>query len=788
MAGLGGTRALALGRAAVPRRREPVVGRGVRAGLFLSISLVVGMGSGCGGNKDEDEFSDLNTNKDSKDKTTKDANKDDDKTSEGEEDKTKSTDKKDKNESTTGETTTSSMEGSGETTTKSMESSGGDSGSTSSKPHPDEGDTTPDGANNYLVGAGIYDVTGQVADTAFFGYAKGSLRSVGLRDRQYARAFIIKDPAPQGKSLVFVTIDKGGMFQSTNIRVVQELYSKYKGEYTDKNVVVTATHTHCAAGGFSHFPLYMIASGGFFEANQNALVKGIVGAVERAHNNLAPGRIYFNRGKLKNASINRSMPGYTKNKDADKFPSIDEDMTVLRFVQGMDKDIGMLSWFAVHPTNLPKDWKYASADNKGYASMAFEALHKATYDEKSYVAAFANSNPGDISPNLNQPAADDHTSDASGPGKTPEESMSIIGQRQFDAAKMIYEQKGMQLKGSIQFASRYTDMSKVDVDKKFTDGKRNYRTCDAALGASFAAGAEDGRSDVSALFKEGTTKDPNFGSEFDKCHAEKSVFLIPGLNTKKPDTPKILPTTIFKVGQLGILAAPSEFTVMSGRRVRQTVESVPGTGIKMTVFTGYSDAYSGYVTTREEYATQQYEGGSTHFGPWTLGAYRQQFHKLAQLIADPKANPWKEAEPPVPQRDKPNDASSKAGADPKPSGGEFGQVQSDAKESYKKGEMVSVSFWGGHPHHDLKTNQSYLRVQRKDRDKWVDVAFDRDQNTKFEWKKDAFAPSLLTIKWDIPKDATPGQYRIVHDGAAKEGGLMPKMVTYQGVSRVFRVE
>ena len=41
------------------------------------------------------------------------------------------------------------------------------------------------------------------------------------------------------------------------------------------------------------------------------------------------------------------------------------------------------------------------------------------------------------------------------------------------------------------------------------------------------------------------------------------------------------------------------------------------------VIAGLTGTYSSYVTTREEYAAQRYEGASTIFGPSTLDAYIQ---------------------------------------------------------------------------------------------------------------------------------------------------------------------
>ncbi len=617
--------------------------------------------------------------------------------------------------------------------------------------------------NNYELGIGIYDITGEIAESNFFGYAEPLHRNEGIRDRQYARAYIIQEPG--GTPVVFVSIDKGGVFQSMNEAVMVKLSDTYGSLYTDGNVIISATHTHVAAGGCSHYGLYNIATGGHWKNNFDNAVEGIYQAIVRAHNNIAPGRIYFNKGSLTNASINRSLVAYESNVDANDFLSIDDEMTVLKFIQG-EEEVGMISWFGVHPTSLNKAYTHNSADNKGYAALAFERLKNSSYGATgAFVAAFANTNAGDMSPNLNLPPASEPYQDATGPGATDEESCDIIGTRQFEKALALYNSANIQLTGSIKALSRYADFSDIEVDAKFTDGQiRN--TCRAALGTSFSAGAEDGRSGISS---EGITTDPNSGTALDQCHAEKPLFLVLDNDAGLPETPKILPTSIMKIGQFGILAAPAEFTIMSGRRVRATVMDVPGTGITETVLAGYSDAYAGYVSTREEYASQQYEGASTHFGPWTLAAYRQEFERLAIKLVDPAQNPWPNAEPAVPATSAPVDVSTNVLLDDKPFTIDFGDVQTDVQTNYDRDQIVEVTFWGGHPNNDLKTNSTYLTVERKEGSTWVPVYFDRDVCTKLTWKRIGVSESHIVIQWDIPDDVPSGEYRICHFGKWKNG-------------------
>lgn len=640
-------------------------------------------------------------------------------------------------------------------------------------------------SNNYDIGLGISDITGQIAESAFFGYGNPFFKNSGIKDRQYARAYIVKEP--NDTPVVFVSIDKGAMFQSVNLAVLERLKNQYGNTYTDTNVVISATHTHVSPGGYSHYDLYNTSTGGFYKTNFNILVDGIFKAIQQAHNNLAPGRIYYNSGSLTNASINRSLVAYNLNNDANDYMSIDDQMTVLKFVQG-NTEVGMISWFGVHPTNLSKSYKYASGDSKGYASLKFERNKQSTYGNGNFtfVAAFANTNPGDMSPNLNQPAPSDLYTDATGPGNNEEESSEIIGNRQYNKALELYNNATEQLTGSVKAVSRYSDYSNIEVASKFTDGVIRH-TCKAALGISFRAGAEDGRSGIG---REGETRvNPNSGPAVDQCHMEKPIdpLFYVGSNSNNPKTPKILPTSILKIGQFGILAAPAEFTIMAGRRVKYTVAENNATGIQYSVLAGYSDAYCGYVTTREEYASQQYEGASTQFGPWTLAAYRQEFDRLATLLVSPNSNPWPTIAPTPPQKTYIGlDKTVHILFDDKPLFKSFGSVYSNTNNSYNTGNTAKVTFWGAHPNHDAKTNGTYFTIQKKVGNSWITKFQDRDTNTLMIWKRDGIANSKITIHFKITPDVESGYYRIVHSGKWKNGWT-GKINPYNATSKTFYV-
>ena len=84
----------------------------------------------------------------------------------------------------------------------------------------------------------------------------------------------------------------------------------------------------------------------------------------------------------------------------------------------------------------------------------------------------------------------------------------------------------------------------------------------------------------------------------------------------------ILPLQLVRISTSVLAAIPFEATTMTGRRLRQSVQTSfirhdqESENTMFQVFlSSLSNAYCGYMTTREEYAIQRYEGASTHFGP-----------------------------------------------------------------------------------------------------------------------------------------------------------------------------
>jgi neutral ceramidase len=621
------------------------------------------------------------------------------------------------------------------------------------------------------------------------GYSLPEQRTRGIHMRLRSRAFVFAEPGP-GKRVAIVIAELGHVFQAVKQEVARQLRADpvLGAFYDEKNVLISATHTHSGPGGYSHYDLYNLSVLGFVEQNFTVITSGIVESIRRAHAGLTPGRILINRGRLEDCGWNASEEAYERNPAEERDAwgeSTDRTMTLLRLETTEGGPLGMLNWFPVHPTNLGNTIRIISGDNKGLAAYLFEKEMGTDYSAPdTFAGAFAQSNAGDVSPSLFWGYPD---------GIHDFERMEILGGRQYEKARDLFQGAVVPLRGGIDYRHTYVDFSRAHLEPEWIqDGDTAVDTCHAAIGVSMLAGSTEDSVGL-PFIPEGVTCGGETGDcipivpEDQPCHREKYVILSLGRRTPVPWTPEILPVQVLKIGNLAVIGQPTEISTMSGRRLRNTVrEALAGTGVEHAVIASLSNAYAGYVVTREEYASQQYEGASTHFGPYTLNAFQKSFHTAAAALARG------EDLPPGPT---PRDLTSHQTPSPfpgvrydeTPPGTEFGEVLQQPLPVARHGETVTAVFRGAHPGNDLKTQSSYLFVERQREDgTWTGVALDGDPETRFYWDREGRAGSWISITWEIPAGAEPGAYRIRHEGHWKSSET-EEIAPYSGMTDPFRV-
>ena len=242
-----------------------------------------------------------------------------------------------------------------------------------------------------------------------------------------------------------------------------------------------------------------------------------------------------------------------------------------------------------------------------------------------------------------------------------------------------------------------------------------------------------------------------------------------------------------------MINVPTEFSTMAGRRMRQRLaEEISLLGLSKSptvIIGGLSNMYGDYTTTFEEYQAQRYEGASTIFGPNELEAF---IHEALRLVKD-MASGAKSASRPSPEVDlkKMINLLGEWKYDTVEIGKKFGDVtKQPTKSEFSAGETVSVSFRSANPRNNLKTEETYLTVQRLDEstNQWVTIATDGDWSTRFYWTRNGKLShsSTATITWEVSEEDQPGTYRIKHYNTHKKIFSGSK-VDFEGTSDTFKV-
>lgn len=633
---------------------------------------------------------------------------------------------------------------------------------------------------NYRVGRGLSDITGEPADCGMLGYGKAEQRTSGIHLRQRCRAFVIDDGTHR---VLLVVAEIPLPMQNVTDEVHRRLAQRFGSAYTEQNTLITVTHTHAGPGGYCGHTLYNMTTNGFRPKTFDAIVDGIVEAVEYAHDDLSDAQLTLTHGELHGANVNRSRASFDRNPPGDRafFPDAVDPQTTLLSIERHGRPVGAVNFFATHGTSMTNRNTLISSDNKGYAAYHWERLdHGADYlsdTQPAFISAFAQTNAGDMSPNLDV---------GKGPTDDEFENTRLIGLRQYEAARNLLSGNRTPVHGTVDARLTYVDLGSVLVRPEFSPDGQAHRTSRPVFAAAQLAGTDEGEGfpgfhqgrnnpvweGISRIFYR---RNP----ELRDAQEPKAMFAPASATNRFTDfVQEQVPVQLLRIGQLYLLGIPGEVTIVAGLRLRRTIAAIVGAALDDVLVVGYSNAYIHYVTTPEEYLEQRYEGGSTLFGRWELPALQQVAADLAAAMSDGRPMPLGPRPIMRPPR------SWARGVRPEGSS-DIGTVQKDSRSQYSVGETVRVEFVSGHPNTNLRRGGTYLEVQRLDGDHWVRIADDGDWSTVFRWRRDGRRGSVATVEWRIPSDADGGQYRMVHHGTARRPG--GRMDEFTGTSSPFTV-
>ncbi len=484
--------------------------------------------------------------------------------------------------------------------------------------------------------------------TMGFGDMRGGVD--GVDEPLRARVFVLQDPGSQ-RRLAYACLDL--CFISAQLRraIVERLAARPALALEPHRVMLTATHTHSGPSGFSGDVFYSANAPGLCPEVVDGIADGVVEALVAAVARLRPARLSYGEHAL-------GAVDWVHRRGAFADRPIDCVMRVLRIDGADGRPLGMLNTFALHGTCLHGEGRRLHPDHKGLSAvlMARWLADEAPADHP-FVAIFAQEAAGDITPNGR---LDRRRGVFVGPDDDDHRSVVIVAEAQARAAMQAWRAAAGQPLAGERLDARSTHARFSDRAFETLDGRRA-RTTPTRLGLAMALGTRDGRGPLAPLEgiyhrvirrrRRARPEDPKLSFfEFARGRRSRIAGLLPidllravpgrhaaffrrGLRSGAMDAswaPLDLPVQVFAIGRLRIAGVAGEPTHDAGARIRAVLADADG--CDHVIVQGYANDYGSYVTTREEYARQHYEGGCTLYGPATLDLWCAELKALADRI------------------------------------------------------------------------------------------------------------------------------------------------------------
>src|SRR4051794_14793791 len=582
----------------------------------------------------------------------------------------------------------------------------------------------PASAATLSAGVGRSDVT---PPTGFptMGYVRSDAIARGQHTRLFARAIVLREG---DRKVALVATDLGFTPGGLLVEVARRLAGR---GFDERNIVISASHTHSAPAGFANFQ-----SDNFVAPTMGTptdfrlagdprlygfLIERVALAIERADRSLGPARTGWGSATLGGVTDNRSLEAHLANCGYDLQPgagrvdqdpggymdTIDPHVDVLRVdrIGPRRRSVPMGAWldFADHGTVNPYTFGVYNADHHGPASRIFERTVRRLGHvpaSQDVVGAYGNSDAGDMTAGFR--------------GRGPAFA-EVVGGAEADAMLGAWREAGRHLSSAPAFDARWT------------------RSC-------FCGRRADGglvASQPSMGFPFFTGSEENRGPLYDETHVSHEGDRLPldagpqgrKIETVRPpvaDFPTAIPLMVIRLGDRAVATVPGEMTVEMGRRTRAAVlAAIRPAGVSSVVLVGYANEYIHYLTTPEEYEQQHYEGGSTLFGKYSSNLVEGDLATLAGDLAGGRPGPA------------PVDFDPRNGLEPDftpyEAGADHGEVDQQPAP-VERLKRASYEWRGGERGFDRPLDRAFVTIERRAGRRWTQVT--NDLGLEVLWRVD----------------------------------------------------
>jgi neutral ceramidase len=308
-----------------------------------------------------------------------------------------------------------------------------------------------------------------------FGFGLYEHRAQGVETPLFAKALIIEDESKN--KVAIVLCDIAIITDSLKKEVLKKLQEKNIFDFNNENLLLSANHTHSAAGGYAHYPFYNFSNGGFHPPVLEKYAESSANAIVEANSKLVPVTLSVHKGRFeleKPVSFNRSLKAYNANKDIEFVPvgsehlATDREMVLLKIEDENKKILGCINWFGVHTTSCGNDHYKICSDNKGYAS----AFHEEKYlkDNPDFISIFAQKPCGDITPLTHNLWIEHRAKKLKDPDYV---HAAANGKLQFEKADELLNKKpDFILSGSIDTILAHSDFTRIKIVDPVTNEQK----------------------------------------------------------------------------------------------------------------------------------------------------------------------------------------------------------------------------------------------------------------------------------------------------------------------------